>query len=156
MIGVSAGAPFALACAWALPQRVAATAAASPLVAPSGVGGCRSLRYGVPRAGYRVPVAGPLFYEAALRALHARATTAPRNMVDDYAVCRRPWGFEPGEVNVPVMLWHGLRDPLVPVGHALRLAAALPACATHLEPGAGHFFFGRRVADIIESVLGRA
>jgi pimeloyl-ACP methyl ester carboxylesterase len=90
-----------------------------------------------------------------LRALHARSPRAARNMVEDYEVCRRPWGFEPREVKVPVVLWHGRSDRLVPVRHALRLAAALPARATRLEPGAGHFFFSRRVGEIIGSVLGR-
>jgi pimeloyl-ACP methyl ester carboxylesterase len=153
VIGVSAGAPFALACAWALPGRVVATAAASPLAPPSGMPRLSSLRYRVPGAGFRVPLAGPLAYDAALRALHARSATGPRNMVEDYEVCRRPWGFEPGEVTAPVVLWHGLRDRLVPVRHALRLAGALPACAVRLEPRAGHFFFGRRVAEIIGSAL---
>jgi pimeloyl-ACP methyl ester carboxylesterase len=151
VIGVSAGAPFALACAWALPGRVAAAAAASPLAPPT----CPSLRYRVPAAGFRLPVAGPLAYDAALRLLQARSATAPRNMVDDYEVCRRPWGFEPGDVTVPVVLWHGLRDRLVPVRDALRLAGAMPTCATRIEPGAGHFFFGRRPTEIIESVLAR-
>ncbi len=75
-------------------------------------------------------------------------------MVEDFEVCRRPWGFEPRQVAVPVVLWHGLRDRLVPVRHALRLAGALPACATRLEPRTGRFFFGERVAEIVESVLG--
>jgi pimeloyl-ACP methyl ester carboxylesterase len=78
---------------------------------------------------------------------------APSAVVDDLEVCRRPWGFEPGEVRVPVNLWHGLRDRLVPVRHALRLADALPACVTHLEPRAGHFFFAARVSEIIASAL---
>jgi pimeloyl-ACP methyl ester carboxylesterase len=148
VIGVSAGAPFALACAWALPERVVAAAAASPL-APPGFG---SLRYCAPVAGFRVPLAGPLAYDASLRMLRARSATGARNMVDDLEVCRRPWGFEPSDVTVPVYLWHGARDRLVPVRDALRLAAALPACVTQLEPGAGHFFFGRRVAEILEAV----
>jgi pimeloyl-ACP methyl ester carboxylesterase len=148
VIGVSAGAPFALATAWALPERVAAAAAASPFAPP----GCGRLRYRVPRAGFRVPVAGPLAYDAALRALRARTATAPRNMVDDLEVCRRPWGFEPGEVAVPVFLWHGVKDRLVPVRHALGLAAAVPGCVTRLEPRAGHFFFGRRVGEIVAAV----
>jgi pimeloyl-ACP methyl ester carboxylesterase len=156
VVGVSAGAPFALACAWALPRRVVAVAAASPLAPAFGLGASVAWRYHVPSAGFCVPLAGPLFYDAALRLLDARAATAPRNMVDDYLVCRRPWGFEPCDVSVPVVLWHGLRDRLVPVSHALRLAAALPACATRLEPGAGHFFFGRRATEIIGSVLSRA
>jgi pimeloyl-ACP methyl ester carboxylesterase len=150
IVGVSAGAPFALAGAWALPERVVAAAAASPFAPPAS-----TLRYRVPAAGFRLPVAGPLAYDAALRLLRARSATAPRSMVDDYEVCRRPWGFEPGEVTVPVVLWHGLRDHLVPVRHALRLAGALPACATRLEPGAGHFFFARRLSEILESVLAR-
>jgi pimeloyl-ACP methyl ester carboxylesterase len=154
VIAVSAGGPFALACAWALPDRVVAAAAASPLAPACGVAGSPSLRYRVPGAGFRVPLAGPLTYDVVLRALHARSATAPRNMVEDYEVCRRPWGFEPSEVTVPVVLWHGLSDRLVPVRHALRLAAALPACATCLEPRAGHFFFSRRVGEIIGSVLG--
>jgi pimeloyl-ACP methyl ester carboxylesterase len=150
---VSAGAPFALACAWALAERVAAAAAASPLAPSYGSAGSRSLRYRVPGAGFRVPLAGPLAYDTALRVLDARSATAPRNMVEDYEVCRRPWGFEPGEVNVPVVLWHGLRDRLVPVRHALRLAGALPSCATRLESRAGHFFYAQRVGEILASVL---
>jgi pimeloyl-ACP methyl ester carboxylesterase len=150
VVGVSAGAPFALACGWALPTRVVAVAAASPLAPPARP----SLRYRVPTAGFRVPVAGPIAYDTALRVLHARTATTPRTMLDDLEVCRRPWGFEPCEVTVPVVLWHGLRDRLVPVRHALRLAGALPTCATHLEPRTGHFFFGERVAEIVESVLG--
>jgi pimeloyl-ACP methyl ester carboxylesterase len=147
VIGVSAGAPFALATGWALPERVVAVGAASPLAPYPG------LRYRVPATGFRVPVAGPLAFEAGLRLLRARAATEARNMLEDYEVCRRPWGFEPGDVRVPVVLWHGRRDRLVPVEHALRLAAALPACAVHLDPRAGHFFFGRRVAEIIGSLL---
>jgi pimeloyl-ACP methyl ester carboxylesterase len=147
VIGVSAGAPFALACGWALPDRVVAVAAASPL-APS-----HSLRYRVPATSFRVPVAGPLAFEAGLRLLRARAVTGARNMMEDYEVWRRPWGFAPGDVQVPVVLWHGRRDRLVPVAHALRLAAALPACAVHLESRAGHFLFSGRVAEIIGSLL---
>jgi pimeloyl-ACP methyl ester carboxylesterase len=153
VIGVSAGAPFALACAWALPERVVTAVAASPLAPACASVGSRSLRYRVPGAGFRVPLAGPLAYDTALRMLDARSATAPRNMVEDYEVCRRPWGFEPADVTVPVLVWHGLRDRLVPVRHALRLAAALPACDTRLEPGAGHFFYGKRVAAILASVL---
>jgi pimeloyl-ACP methyl ester carboxylesterase len=146
VIGVSAGAPFALACAWALPGRVTAAAAASPLAAAG-------LRYRVPRAGFQVPVAGPLAYDAALRVLHARSAAAPRTMIDDLEACRRPWGFDPSEVRVPIVLWHGARDRLVPARHALRLAAELPVCATRLEPRAGHFFFSDRVGDILASVV---
>jgi pimeloyl-ACP methyl ester carboxylesterase len=151
VVGVSAGAPYALACAWALPGRVVVAAAASPLTPPSGLGGCATVRYQIPGIGFRAPLVGPFAARAGLRMLGA-GTTAPVAMIEDYEVCRRPWGFDPGEVSVPVTLWHGVKDRLVPTADALRLAAALPVCTTHLEPGRGHFFFRGRAAEIIETV----
>jgi pimeloyl-ACP methyl ester carboxylesterase len=48
VVGVSAGAPYALACGWALAQRLVALAAVSPLGPPDGRGAIRGLRYRVP------------------------------------------------------------------------------------------------------------
>ena len=155
VVGVSAGAPYALACAWALPERVTAIAAASPMAPPSGPGASPRLRYGIPRLAFGAPGLGALIAEAGLRTMRMRRSTAPRAMIEDYEVCRRPWGFDPSEVPGAVNLWHGRRDVLVPVAHALRLAQAIPACATFLEPGGGHFFFSRRLAEIIAPLAGR-
>ncbi|AOW93088.1 hypothetical protein BFN03_11715 [Rhodococcus sp. WMMA185] len=49
-----------------------------------------------------------------------------------------PWEFAPEEVSGPVMLWHGIDDPKVPVELARRLAVRLPNCEAHYIPG-GHF-----------------
>jgi pimeloyl-ACP methyl ester carboxylesterase len=149
VVGVSAGAPYALACAWALPERVTAIAAASPMSPPSGPGASSGLRYGIPRLAFGAPGLGALTADATLRAMGLRRATAPQAMIEDYEVCRRPWGFDPAEIPGPVSIWHGSRDILVPPKHALRLAAAMPACSTHIEPGGGHFFFSRRLAEII-------
>jgi pimeloyl-ACP methyl ester carboxylesterase len=153
VLGVSAGGPYALACAWALPERLTAAAAASPLAPPSGPGATPALRYLVPRVSFGTPVLGALAADGALRLLGVRSATDPDAMLEDYRVCRRPWGFDPGQITMPVTLWHGGRDPLVPATHALRLAGALPACATRLEPKAGHFFFGRQVAEIVGALV---
>jgi pimeloyl-ACP methyl ester carboxylesterase len=149
VIGVSAGAPYALACGWGLPERVTAVAVVSPLGPASGTGASASPRYLVPRLAFGVPAFGPALGGAILRLARMGGTTATRTMMEDYEVCRRPWGFDPAEVPGPVRLWHGRSDRLVPVAHALRLASALPACATHLEPGRGHFFLSRCLEDII-------
>jgi len=154
VIGVSAGAPYALACAWALAVgRLAATAAVSALAPPTGPGGTRSVRYRVPTLAFGSPRAGALLAGGVLRALGVHAHTATPAMVEDYLVCRRPWGFDPADVSAPVMLWHGAADPLVPAAHALRLAAAMPACAPSLERGAGHFFYSRRLERIIAPLV---
>jgi hypothetical protein len=43
---------------------------------------------------------------------------------------------------------------LVPVSHAMRLAEAIPSCATFLEPGGGHIFFSRRLTEMIGPLVG--
>ena len=149
VVGVSAGAPYALACAWALPYRLCAAAAASPVIPASGAGASAGLRYTLPRMAYAAPRIGPLAASAQLRLLGLQGTTAPRAMVEDFEVCRKPWGFDPSEVVMPVSLWHGARDRIVPLAHALRLAAALPDCDANVEPGAGHFFYAQRLDAIV-------
>jgi pimeloyl-ACP methyl ester carboxylesterase len=78
--------------------------------------------------------------------------------VEDYLVSCRPWGFGLDEIGVPVDLWHGTQDALVPVEHAWQLAASLQNCRAAFDPDEGHFFFRRRAPEIVERVVtaGRA
>jgi pimeloyl-ACP methyl ester carboxylesterase len=154
VIGVSAGAPYALACAWAMPERVVATAAVSSLPPPrGGRAGRIPFRYRTPLIAFGAPGLGPALAGAALRALGLQRSTPPRAMIDDYEVCCRPWGFDPAEVPGRIDLWHARRDRLVPLGHALRLAAAMPACTPALAPRGGHFFFRSRTTEILGSLV---
>ena len=73
-------------------------------------------------------------------------------MIDDYLVCRRHWGFDPADMRVPVTLWHGGADRLVPLAHARSLAAAIPDCTARVATG-GHFFYSRSLTEIIGSLL---
>jgi hypothetical protein len=45
-------------------------------------------------------------------------------------------------------------DPLVPIDHALALAATLPRCRAFFDPEEGHHFFRRRLASILELLVG--
>jgi pimeloyl-ACP methyl ester carboxylesterase len=74
-------------------------------------------------------------------------------MIEDYLVCRTDWGFDPSEVPVPVTLWHGRGDRLVPLSHAAALAAALPRCTTLVDHRGGHFFYSRRLAEIVGALV---
>ncbi|MEU9714301.1 alpha/beta hydrolase [Streptomyces sp. NPDC047976] len=59
--------------------------------------------------------------------------------VDDVmALFGTGWGFDPAAVRVPVRLWHGGLDTLVPPAHAEWLAARIPGAALRLQAGAGH------------------
>jgi pimeloyl-ACP methyl ester carboxylesterase len=154
VVGVSAGAPYALACAWGMPERVTATAAVSSLPAPRAgePGGARG-RYRLPLIAFGAPGVGPALVGAALRALGLRGSTPPRAMVEDFVVCCRPWGFDPAEVAGRVDLWHARRDRLVPLTHTLRLASAVPGSRTLVDPRGGHFFFRSRTVEILQSLL---
>lgn len=153
VVGVSAGAPYALACAWALPNRVAAVAAVSPLGPAHGAGSSPSLRYGVPRLAFGHRRTGPVMAGLCLRVLGLRGETAPAAMIEDYLVCRRPWGLDPCQLRLPLTVWHGRDDRLVPLAHTLRLVAAISTSTARIEPAAGHFFYRSRVTDIISALI---
>jgi pimeloyl-ACP methyl ester carboxylesterase len=78
-----------------------------------------------------------------------------RGMIEDYLTYSRGWGFSVSEVRARVHLWHGVNDPLVPIEHALQLAAALPDCHVFFDPDEGHHFFRRRLAEILAALTGR-
>ena len=50
----------------------------------------------------------------------------------------KPWDFRLQDVHVPVRLWQGMVDQILPATMARRLAAALPACNARFLPGEGH------------------
>jgi pimeloyl-ACP methyl ester carboxylesterase len=76
-------------------------------------------------------------------------------MIDDYLVYARPWGFDPREVTTEIQLWHGARDPLVPLEHALQLAVTLPRSQLFVAADEGHHFFRRRLRRILAALVGR-
>lgn len=63
----------------------------------------------------------------------------PFGVVDDYRALGTSWGFNLSEVGVPVTVWQGARDRLLPPSHAHLLAAALPNARLRIIDGAGHF-----------------
>ena len=153
VVGVSAGAPYALACGWTLAERLVGLAAVSPLGPPDGVAACRGLRYRVPLLPFGSDPVGPALARVCLRAVGLHGETPTAAMIEDYLVCRRHWGFDPADMPVPVTLWHGAADRLVPLAHARLLAAAMPDCTARVAPGGGHFFYSRSLAEIIGSLL---
>lgn len=58
--------------------------------------------------------------------------------VDDDIAFTKPWGFEVGDIHVPVYLGYGRTDNLVPPAHGDWLAAHLPGAEVHVDDAAGH------------------
>jgi pimeloyl-ACP methyl ester carboxylesterase len=105
--------------------------------------------------GERAQLAGGGERRAAAAAFFDSCPDGVGGLIEDYRVYAGAWGFAPAEVYSPVDLWHGVADPLVPVEHALQLAAALPHCETYFDAEAGHHFFRARLATILERLIRR-
>ena len=67
--------------------------------------------------------------------------------LDDDLAFASPWGFSLGEVSVPVMIWQGSADLMVPFAHGQWLASQLPGASVHLEEGEGHLSVGLGALD---------
>ncbi len=51
----------------------------------------------------------------------------------------RPWGFPVHEISIPVHLWHGEKDIIVPPSMGHYLARTIPKCDARFFPDDGHF-----------------
>ena len=58
-----------------------------------------------------------------------------------------PWGFDLGEITIPVQLWHGAEDRFVPSQHGQWLAQRIPAVDAHLTATDGHLTLLDRVPE---------
>ena len=78
-------------------------------------------------------------------------------LFDDYlAIWARPWGFEPGDVKVPVVWAAGADDKNVPLAAAHRVADQLPDCRFLAWEGVGHAPQPDLLAEFLTALLARA
>lgn len=79
-----------------------------------------------------------------------------RGVAWDWKLEALPWGFDLGEVKMPVRLWHGEEDRLVPPAHGRYMAKALPNCQARFVPGEGHVsLIARYYEEILKGMLER-
>jgi len=75
-----------------------------------------------------------------------------RATAHDLALFARHWGFQLEDVQVPVVVWHGLADVIVPSSHGHHQAARLPRGELRVRPGQGHFAGFAEVADVLDRI----
>lgn len=73
---------------------------------------------------------------------------------DDFGFCGE-WCFDLSKIAVPVAIWQGGQDNIIPVAHAKWLAAHIPGARLHLLPREGHVsllnhHFGEMLDELIE------
>jgi pimeloyl-ACP methyl ester carboxylesterase len=69
--------------------------------------------------------------------------------VDDDLAFAKPWAFDVGSIRVPVQIWQGEHDRLVPWAHGQWLAEHIPGARFTLAEGQGHFSLGEANRDQI-------
>ena len=68
---------------------------------------------------------------------------------DDGIAAVSPWGFELTDIRVPVSVWQGRQDAMVPFAHGQWLAAHVPGARAHLLDDEGHISLFARLDDIL-------
>jgi pimeloyl-ACP methyl ester carboxylesterase len=183
VMGHSGGAMHALACAALLPRRVSGVVGVSALapfsadgldwfagMAPGGVATLQAAAAGreaKERYEASAPEGDPGFNDADRAALAGEWSwfnsvvgpamrAGPAGMIDDDLAYVAPWGFEPSQVDVPVMLLHGSQDRIAPVAHAKWLASHIPNAELRVQPDDGHISVLGSAAAALEWLAARA
>lgn len=175
VLGVSGGAPYALACGAALGERVTRIGIVCG-VGPAGfMDGYRALSLhravlalarGIPGAArvqcaavgcavHRLPALAMRFLgssppdrrvladarvrQALLRSMQEAFRAGSRGPARDLRLLTRPWGFRSEDVEVPVELWHGEQDAVVPPSATRRQERLLPHASARYYPNDGHY-----------------
>lgn len=173
VVGVSGGAPYALAVGAAAPERVRAIAVASavtgaePRAAGDLEGALRDAAaalVGDPDGAIDLMLAGLSEADRAVAAsppvrAHLVESTVEAvraghgGWLDDDVLAATAWGFEPRDVRAPVRLWHGDRDGIAPLRDVEELAAALPDARLVVLRGEGHLGAARRLPELADAAL---
>ena len=74
--------------------------------------------------------------------------------IEDDMAFTKPWGFELTAITVPVAIWQGGQDLMVPYAHGEWLAAHVPGAHPHLYPDEGHLSLGLlKLGDILDDLV---
>jgi pimeloyl-ACP methyl ester carboxylesterase len=95
------------------------------------------------------------FGEALSANIREGLRTGVDGWLDDDLAFTRPWGFDLGAITVPVQLWQGTEDLMVPFAHGRWLADHVAGVDAHLLEGEGHLSVGVGAVDqMFEALAG--
>ncbi len=184
VIGFSSGGAHALACAWALPERITALGLIScvaPLEVPGIMAGMswpnkrelllaraspllawlwmarvarRALRDARKRTEEATDETERQKRDAILLNLTEAFRSGARGCAYELTLRSRPWAFDVTEVTTKSFLWQGEADDNVPPPMGRYLATVLPGCEATFVPGARHAVHSRRMVEILSKVTG--
>ncbi|GAA4698946.1 alpha/beta hydrolase [Nocardioides conyzicola] len=83
------------------------------------------------------------------RTFNAAGAQGAVGVRDDGIAAVSPWGFELADIRVPVAIWQGRQDAMVPYEHGEWLAAHVPGARAHLFEDEGHLSLVGRLEEIL-------
>ncbi len=107
--------------------------------------------------------AAALRYRAILSSLSPQQATdfffeafrsGSRGTVKDYQILGGEWGFRLEDISMPILLWQGEQDNLLPMAHARYLAKHLPLGQLIVVPDCGHFLPRSKMSEILTALVG--
>jgi len=99
----------------------------------------------------RAQMARPETMQITRESTFERSRNGVGGWVDDDLAFLQPWGFDIATISVPVLVWYGAADVLVPRAHGEWLASNVPGCLVRVDDAAGHLGMDR-VAEITQNV----
>ncbi|HRX17357.1 MAG TPA: alpha/beta hydrolase [Spirochaetota bacterium] len=76
--------------------------------------------------------------KAFIKELNEAFNQNPLYVAEDFLLVARPWNFDYSQLDMPVFLWHGEADTLMPVAPVRQLVQMIPGCDATFIPEAGH------------------
>jgi pimeloyl-ACP methyl ester carboxylesterase len=96
------------------------------------------------------------YAEGLAAALRHATSTGGDGWIDDDLAFAGSWGFAPEDITIPVLLWQGDHDLMVPPAHGAWLADRIPGVEAHLSPDDGHLTLtARRIPEVHAWLLER-
>jgi pimeloyl-ACP methyl ester carboxylesterase len=94
------------------------------------------------------------FGEMLAHGFHRAFRNGPWGWFDDDLAFVAPWGFDLSSIRVPVSVWQGREDLMVPFAHGRWLADHVPGARSHLRPEHGHLSLAvGAVGEILDDLL---
>jgi pimeloyl-ACP methyl ester carboxylesterase len=93
------------------------------------------------------------FAEEMAAALRRAVSTGIAGWRDDDLAFVKDWGFNLDDISVPVDIWQGRQDRMVPFEHGQWLAAKVPNAQAHLFATEGHLSLVGRFPDLLAELV---